>query len=181
MAKSKTADILSSLHPYARMSKKIENLKSQNPLIISGTNQLQHKAMMKLLEEMQNLVEATTSNTGMDVIPESMYISLPIQISQTPNNGITKDSNTNNVVVKDNAGDYIVISGTPWATRYSQLVNFTANVPEVITHSLWTPDVVVMVRDSLTNQVVYPEIRIIDAISIEVISTEGGNYIITCV
>lgn len=181
MAKNKTSDILSSLHPYAKVSKQIEQLRSQNPLIISWTNPLQHKAMMKLLEQIENLVEATANNTWMDVIPEWLFDNLPAQIIQTPNNGITKDANTGNVVIKDNSWDYVTVAWSPWAARFSALVNMVANVPQTILHSLGTPDVVVMARDSVTNNVVYPEISIVDSNTISVTSTASVLLRVTCI
>jgi hypothetical protein len=39
----------------------------------------------------------------MDVIPETEYANITIQISATPNNGITKNINTGDVVMKDQA------------------------------------------------------------------------------
>lgn len=181
MAKNKTSDILSSLHPYAKVSKQIEQLRPQNPLIISWTNPLQHKAMMKLLEQIENLVEATANNTWMDVIPEWLFDNLPTQIVQTPENGVTKDTNTGNVVIKDSSWDYVVITWAPWASRYSQVFTPVANVATVITHNLWTEDVVIMVKDNVTKKVVNVDIEIIDADNIEITSTTTDVLRVTCI
>jgi hypothetical protein len=72
----------------------------------------------------------------MDVIPETIYLDLAVQISATPNNGITKNTNTGDVVIKDQAADYVVLSGTPAASRYSEVVTAVANTPFTVSHML---------------------------------------------
>lgn len=178
---AKTKDILSSLHSYKKAAKEVEKIQNNHPVVITGTNPLQHKAMINMIGELQNLVEVTASNTWMDVIPETLYADLATQISATPKNGITKNTNTGDVVMKDHAADYIVLSGTPWAARYTETVSATANVAFTVNHMLGTEDVVVMVKNAVTKEVVSVDITILDANSIEVTSTEDLDLRITCI
>lgn len=180
MPKSKTREILASLKPRGKSVSKAEKDDRTPSIMISWTNPLQLKASMDMVCQMKELVSAVT-NAWIDVVPETLYVDLPTQIVQTPENGVTKDTNTGNVVIKDSSWDYVVITWAPWASRYSQVFTPVANVATVITHNLWTEDVVIMVKDNVTKKVVNVDIEIIDADNIEITSTTTDVLRVTCI
>lgn len=171
-------DILKSLHSYKRATERVQ---SNNPVIQTGTNPLEIKAWNKLIDQVQWLVTATTNNTWIDIIPETAYADLAAQIIATPNNGATKNTSTWDLVIKDISWDYLVLTTSAVAARYSETVTAVANVAFTVTHWLWAEDIVVVVKDAVTKEFVYPDITILDSNNVEITITESWDFRVTCI
>jgi hypothetical protein len=47
--KNNTADILKSLHSYKKAAQEVDKIQNNHPVVITGTNPLQHKAMLNMI------------------------------------------------------------------------------------------------------------------------------------
>jgi Concanavalin A-like lectin/glucanases superfamily len=76
----------------------------------------------------------TTTVIGLTNVPDTAYVNQAAQITATPNNSITKNTNNQDVVIKDNTGVVRVIAGQ----KYYQNFDFKYKVGDFVNGNTYT-------------------------------------------